>query len=593
MTTDVRWDLGPLYAGPDDPVIARDEAEVDRKIEAFQSHRDRLSGPNVRPEEVAGILEDYEAIRFLQSRLGTYAGLAACADQSDPRLAALFARQQEKDSRWSAQTLFVELGLRRLPVATLDRIAKSPACARYRHFVRYQAALARHTLSEAEEQIILKKNIAGRDAQVRFREEFAARLEFGVMTVDGREQKMTMALLAALQEHRDPEVRLQARTRLLETYRTGLPIFTFLYQGIVKDHGVEAELRGFPEPIEVENVPNEIPGHVVKALLAAGRKYLPVMRDYFAWKREKLGLPRMRTSDLLAPLPGASEETIPWSASRDLVERSFARLDPMIATEVGRFFAEERIDAGARGGKRQGAFCAPVPGGHPYILMSYTDNLSSLVTLAHELGHGVHFTLSGESQTLLQAYQMSKVVAETASEFGECLLRDQLLESSDDRSLRLKILAGEVERFISVVFRQLLFTEFELKVHDLAAREPLTADGLCDLWEDLTREYYGPDIDLLDCDRLGWTMVGHFVFSPFYCYSYALSQVVVLALYRRWKQDGADFLPRYLELLRGGASGSPTELLGRAGIDLRGPTVLEEAFMELDERVREVKAVTA
>ncbi len=589
MTADIRWNLTPLYAGPDDPAITRDEAELDRMVERFQRHRPKLEDPGISPEQVAEIISEYERIRSVEARLGTYAVLAAAADQEDARLTGLFARIQERISRWTARTIFAELALQRLPATTLDKLAESPECARYRHFIRYMAALAPHTLSEAEEQIILKKNIAGRDATVRFREEHAAKLDFGSMTVDGVERRMTMADLASLQEHRDPEIRCQARTRALETYKAELPIFTFLYQNVVKDHAVEAELRGFGEPIDVENVPNEIPGEVVKRLIETARKHLPAMRDYYEWKRGRLGLDRIRTCDLVAPLPGAADTRIAWDSSRGLVERSFARLDPSMATEIGRFFEEGRLDPGPRKGKRQGAFCAPAPGMQPYVLLSYTDNLSSLVTLAHELGHGIHFSLSGSAQTYLQAYRMSKVIAETASEFGECLLRDHLLEMSDNRALRLQILAGEVERFIGVVFRQILFTEFEIRAHERASRETLTADGLSDLWEELNRDYYGPGVELLECDRAGWATVGHFVFNPFYCYSYALSQVVVLALYRKWKERGSAFLPGYIDLLRGGWSVTPEEMLGRAGIDLRSPTVLEEAFKELKERVQELK----
>jgi oligoendopeptidase F len=588
---DVRWDLSPIYQGPDDPAIARDEEEVDRRVAAFQSYRGTLSEAAADAAHVEKIIKDIEAIQIRIHRLYAFASLGAAISQDDPKKLALLARIQERYRRWSAQVVFATLDLRRLPIATIERLAGAPALLPYRHFLLHQAALAPHTLSEAEEKVILKKNIGGRDAQVRFREEFTGRLDFGTLHVNGDEKQMTFASLISLQENPDRDVRLRARTRLNETFLAHLPVFGFLFTNVVKDHGVEAELRGYAEPIDVENVPNEIPGIVVKNLLDLARKHLPSLHAYYAWKASRLGVPRLRTCDLMAPYPGTGAATIPWSESRDLVTGAFARLDPAMAGEVGLFFDEGRLDAGPRRAKRAGAFCSPVPGLKPHVLLSYTETLGSLVTLAHELGHGVHFILSASEQPYLQAYGMSKVIAETASEFGECLLRDHVLETTKDDVLRRQIAVSEVERFINVVYRQLLFTEFEMKVHEMAARQPLTADALSDLWVELARDHYGPNVEMLETDRAGWATIGHFVFNPFYCYSYALSQVVVLALYRKWKREGGAFLPQFLALLRGGSSGTPAELLARAGIDLHDPTVLEEAFREFEERVQAAREV--
>lgn len=582
---DARWDLSHLYQGPEDPALFRDEEEVDRLVASFQAYRGTLSDPSVGAAHVEKVVRDLEAIQFRVHRLSAFASLAAAVSQDDPKKTSLMARMQERTRRWSSQTIFATLDLRRLPVKELSRLADSPPLRPYRHFLLYQAKLAPHTLSEAEEKIVLKKNIGGRDAQVRFRDEVAGRLDFGVLRVDGQDRPMTFASLITLQESPDADLREQARTRLNETFLAQLPIFAFLYANVVKDHGVETELRGYAEPIDVENIPNEIPGSVVRNLIGVARKHLPALRGYYNWKAAKLGRPLLRTCDLMAPFPGTGAATIPWAASRDLVTGAFRRLDPPLAEEVGRFFDEARLDAGARRAKRPGAFCAPIPGAKPHVLLSYTETWGSLVTLAHELGHGVHFVLSASEQSYLQSFGMSKVVAETASEFGECLLRDHVLEITKDSTLKRQIAVSEVERFINVVFRQLLFTEFELAVHEQAAKRPLTADSLCDLWIEFARGHYGPDVELLDTDRAGWATVGHFVFNPFYCYSYALSQVVVLALYRKWKREGIGFLPQFLALLRGGWSGSPAELLGRAGIDLNDSNVLEEAFREFEERV--------
>ncbi|MDM7913685.1 MAG: M3 family oligoendopeptidase [Candidatus Eisenbacteria bacterium] len=589
----VRWDLRPIYAGPKDPKIAKDEAEVDRLVASFQEHRGKLKSAKVTARQARAALEQYEKIRFLADRLVTYAHLAVSADAEDSTLCALLARLEERHSLWLSQTVFAELEYRRLPAAAMKRLLQSPLLAPYRHWLAYQGSLAPHTLSEAEEKLALKKDIAGRNAIVRFREEFAARLDFGTLLVGGQERKMSFGALISLQESPDPDVRLRSRERLLETFADHKSVFSFLYSSVVKDHGIEAEMRRFEKPIDVENIPNEIPGEVVENLLRLWRKHLPDLHGYYAWRKGRMGLPSFRSCDLTAPLPGVDPKPIPWEQTRGLVEGAFARIDPSFGTRVSRFFEEGRLDAGARQGKRGGAFCAPVPGREPYVLLSYTGTWNSLVTLAHELGHGIHFSLSGESQCYLQAYRMSKVIAETASEFGECLLRDHLLETREDPDLRRQILSSEVDRFIGVVFRQLLFTQFERDVHERSKSEPLTCEALCDLWMERNREQYGPDVELLPQDRFAWAFVGHFVFNPFYCYSYALSQVVVLALYRKWKREGNAFVPAFVDLLRSGWSDSPVDLLAKAGIDLRDPRVLEEAFLEFRDRVRDLKEAMA
>lgn len=587
----VQWDLSTIYDGPNDPAIGRDEAEIDRLVDSLQAYRGSLERRAENAEEVAAVLADLEKIRFLADRLVTFAALGAATNQDDSKHTTLHARIEERHSRWTAQIVFVELELRRLPAEMLGRLIESPKVKDYRHFLKYQASLAKHTLSEAEEQLALKKNIAGRDASVRFREEHAARLDFGTLMVNGEERPMTAPALMSLREHPDPEVRYKARHRLNEAFGSELPVFAFIYGSVVKDHGVDTELRSYSEPIEVENVPNEVPGEVVRNLITASHKYLPELHEFYRWKAEKLGIEKLRTCDQAAPMPGSEPESISWEFARSAVQDSFAKLGPSFSDHVGAFFDDRRLDAAVRKGKRGGAFCAPIPGMKPYVLMSYTGTLSALVTLAHELGHGIHFVLSGEEQSYLQAYNMSKVIAETASEFGECLLRDHLLETSDDDALKRRLVLSEVDRFIGVIYRQLFFTEFELAVHERAAKEPLPAETLCEIWEKLSIEHYGPHVEHLENDRFGWSIVGHFVFNPFYCYSYALSQVVVLALYRKWKTEGEAFLPRLLDLLRGGWSGTPVELLARAGMDLKDPAVMEDAFLEFKDRVKAAKEV--
>ncbi len=586
---DVRWDLSRLYRGIDDPRIERDREEVERRVVALERRRGAIAAGD--PAAVASVLEEYEDLSVVWDRLTTFAQLAACVDETDEAKVALRERFDELSRRWQARIVFINLEIQKIPDDRFARAVEDPRLAPYRHFLRFQKKLALHTLSENEEQIILKKNIAGRDAMVRFREEFASKMDFGRLVVDGEEREMTESELRALLEHPDPGTRAAAVERIFETYAREREVFHFLYANVLKDHGIERELRGYERPIDVECLSNEIDREIVDLAIAAARRHLPLVHEFYRWKGRALGLPRMRTCDRAAPITGKKPAPMRWEEGRRRIAEALGRFDAEFERAAAAFFEERRIDAAVHRGKRGGGFCAPVHGDDPYILVNYTDDVPSVMTTAHELGHAVHLAFSRRAQRPIQAYGMSKVIAETASEFFEAVLADHLIETSEDPALERYLLGDELDSFLATVNRQLMFTEFEIAAHDEAARGPVRAETLCDLWERLSREYYGPHVDLMPGERVGWSAIPHFYFNPFYCVSYALSHVVVLALYARYKKTGRDFVPGYRDLLAAGASGSPEELLGRAGIDLRDPRVYDEAYGEFArrfERLREL-----
>lgn len=578
----VRWSLERIYPALDDPGIAADERAAQELVTRLQADRGKITSNQSTPADVLRIIEDYERFAAISDRLLGFGYLQAHSDHGDAQRNALHARLQEAQQRWSADLLFIEVELRRLPEARLAKLIADPLLRRYRHFLARQAAQARYTLSEPEERIIVKKNIAGRSAVVRFREEFAANMDFGRLEIDGQEREVTESDLAALRFHPQAETRERARIQLFETYRRHLDVFAFAYTSVVKDHAIECELRGFARPMDAENVPNEIDGAVVDALIAVNRDRSRLIHDFYGWKAQRLGQKKLKTSDLYVPLVDSPPRKIRWEEATGWIDRAMSRFSPDFAARGRRFSEELRIDAPPRRGKGGGAFCYPVPERDPFVFVNYTGDVSSAITLAHELGHGIHFMLSWESQPLLQAYWMSKVMAETASEFNELLLIDLLLDELTDSAIRRSLLSQTVDRFMGTVDRQLMFTEFEEAVHGRGAGSPLQADFLNDTWVELLRAHYGPHVDLLPPEHAGWSAVPHFVFNPFYCYSYALSQVVVLALYASYKERGRDFVPGYLELLRSGGSGTPQELLARAGVDLSDRRVLERAYDECE-----------
>jgi len=587
---DVHWDLSRFYAGALDPRIAADQAEIERRIGLLERHRGTLAEGSAA--HIAAVLEELEAASTIWSRLTGYAHLLACVDEQDEAKVALRERYDGLSRKWQARIVFIDLELQRIPPEREKALTLDPALEPYRHYVRHQRKLAPHTLSEKEEQVILKKNVAGRDAIVRFREEYAAKMDFGRMVVDGVDKEMTESELRALMRHSDASLREAAALRIYETYAKNRSVIHFLYASVVNDQGIEREMRGYKEPIEIENVSNEIDREVVDQAIAACRRNLHIVQDFYRFKAKALGLPRLKTSDRLAPITGERPKPILWPEGRALISGALARFDGEFHKAAEVFYDERRVDAAVHKGKRGGGFCAPVPSEDPYILVNYTDDADSMLTMAHELGHAVHFAFSRRKQRLLQAYGMSKVIAETASEFFEAVLSDHLIETVKDPVLERYLLGHEIDGFLATVNRQLMFTEFELAAHGLAAEGPISAEALSDAWERLSREYYGPDVELLPGERVGWSTIPHFFFNPFYCVSYALSHVVVLALYARYRETGASFVPGYRALLEAGWSGSPKELLAKAGIDLADPKIYDAAYRELARRIEKLKSLT-
>jgi oligoendopeptidase F len=414
-------------------------------------------------------------------------------------------------------------------------------------------------------------------------------MDFGKLAVDGEEREMTESELRALMRHEDPKVREAAATRIYETYQKSRPVIHFLYSSIVADAGIERELRSYRRPIDVENVSNEIDFAVIEQVIAAAHRHMGVVHEFYRFKAGVLGLGRLKTSDRMAPITGERPKPITWSESRSHIAASLERFDPEFKRAADVFWDERRVDASVHKGKRGGGFCSPVPHEDPYILVNYVDDADSMLTMAHELGHAVHFAFSRRKQRLLQAYGMSKVIAETASEFFEAVLSDHLIESVKDPVLERYLLGHEIDGFLATVHRQLMFTEFELAAHGDAEKGPIGAEQLSDHWERLSKLYYGPHVDLLPGERVGWSTIPHFFFNPFYCVSYALSHVVVLALYARYKREGARFIPGYRELLAAGWSGTPAELLKKAGIDLTDPRIYDSAYEELARRIERLK----
>jgi oligoendopeptidase F len=585
----VTWDLSPLYASPDDPRIDEDLAAADRAAAALDARwRGRVAA--LDPATLATAVAEYEAIDERGRRPSFYASLLFAADTTDERARRLLERTRERWVAVANAVTFFELEVKALPAADWARLAVHPALGDVRHWAETLRRRAPHTLSEPEERIVNQKNLTGREALVRLFDEVSSSFRFRV-EVGGTERDLTGEETLALLQHPDAAVRERAYRTFLETFAGQEVVLTGVFNAILQDHRLDCELRRYPDPVAPTHLDNEVRAETVETMMAATERRYPLAQEYFRLKARLLGLPRLKNTDLYAPL-GAAPATIPFADAQALVLDSFAAFSPAFADRARAFFERRWIDAEVRPGKRLGAFCAsPGPYGNPWILLSYTGTPRDVATLAHELGHGIHDCLAARQRAL--NYEPPLTLAETASTFCEMVLMRGLLAREPRPAVRREILCAKIEDTIATVFRQNVLTRFEMAAHARRRDELLGADALCDLWWAENAKLYGDAVEMIPAYRWGWSYIPHFVHSRFYCYAYVFGELLVLALWQRWVEEGAAFLPRYEALLAAGGSDAPAALLRPLGVDLDDPAFWDRGFRALEGLVAELRATLA
>jgi oligoendopeptidase F len=447
---------------------------------------------------------------------------------------------------------------------------------------RRSQAKSPHTLSEPEEKIINEKDNTGRNAFGRLFSEITSSLSF-TLEKDGKEQELNLSQILSLLH--DPDRGL--RRRALDTLYHGLSqhgqVLTFIYDALIQDHLTMDRLRHYPDPIAQRHLFNEIDGDAVKIMMRVTEENYHLAQDYFLLKAKLLDLPRLALYDQYAPV-GKDVRPFPYQQAKKVILEAFAAFDSQFRQIAGEFFAKDWIDAEIRKGKRGGAFCAsPSPQLHPYILCNYDDNLRDVMTVAHELGHGLHGCLS-RGQNYFN-YDTPLTTAETASVFAEMLIFDDLLARQADPQVQIALLAGKLEDIFATVFCQNVLTQFEEMAFAARREKRLTPDALGNLWVQANGKYYGDAVEMPDGYRWGWSYIPHFIHSRFYCYSYVFGQLLVLALYRMYKDAGKSFVPKYLTLLEAGGSDAPEALLKPIGVDIHDPEFWRKGFEEISRLV--------
>ena len=559
------WDLADLYPGRESPELARDLATAEKQAADFQgAHAGRLAGYTAK--QLAEAIAQYERLDETLTRAMSYADLTYAGNQSDAELARFYQTMQERVNAVSTRLIFFTLEINRLDDAGLAARLTDPALQRYAPWLRDVRVRKAHDLSDEIERLLHEKYVAGRAAWNRLFDETMAGLRF---PLDGKD--LTSAEIFHLLSERDPKLRRDAAKSIGGVLAVNARLFALITNTLAKDKEIEDRWRKYARPISSRNLANLVEDEVVDALIKAVRDAFPrLSHRYYRMKARWFGVEQLDYWDRNAPLPESDEKIIPWAEARDRVLAAYGRFSPELASVGKRFFDGKWIDAPVRPGKSPGAYAHPtVPSAHPYLLVNYLGKTRDVMTLAHELGHGVHQVLAGGQGQLLS--QTPLTLAETASVFGELLTFRGLLDSEKDPRRRKAMLAGKVEDMLNTVVRQIAFVEFERRVHDERRQSELTADRIGQIWLDVQGESLGPALRFDDEYKYYWSYIPHFIHTPFYVYAYAFGDCLVNSLYAAYLKTPSGFAQKYLDMLRAGGAKRHKELLAPFGLDASDP----------------------
>jgi oligoendopeptidase F len=589
------WDLEPLVGGEGSDGVERRLGDALTRAQAFAaSYAGKLGSLDV--SGLAEAMHELAVIHELVGRAGTYAALRFSADTADPANGALLQKAQERATAIETTLLFFELEWAALPEERAQELLAGEGLDFCRHHLRTVRRYRDHLLSEPEEKILSEKALTGAGAWARLFEELTSAIEVELPEADGGGRAGgapverdagdggRVALDVALSRLvlGDREVRRATAEAVTAALAPGLRTRAFLFNTLLADKATDDRLRRYPHWLAARNLANEASDESVAALIEAVRRRYEIPRRWYRLKAKLLGVERLADYDRMAAVT-EDDVSFSFAQAREIVLDCYTSFSSELGEVAGRFFAERRIDAPVRPGKRGGAFCASaVPSIEPYVLLNYTARRRDVLTLAHELGHGVHFALAARQGIFHQSTPLT--LAETASVFGETVVFGRLLEQDASPASRLALLAENLEDTIATVFRQVAMNRFEDLVHS-ARREQgeLSVDRFGELWAESQAEMLGDSVELTEGYRSWWSYIPHFINSPGYVYAYAYGQLLALSVYERYEQVGPELVPRYLELLAAGGSRSPEELGGIVDVDLTDPGFWD-AGLDLVER---------
>jgi len=581
------WDLTDLYNDLKDPNIRRDLDDAKSRSQAFQqTYQGKLN--DLSGDELAAAIAEYEAISEICGKIGSFAQLKYAGDSSDAAIGQFYQFVQEEMTGISSLSLFFGLEINRIEDASLDaKYEQSEALRRYRPWLDENRAFRPHQLSDEVEQVLHERRVAGSAAWVRLFDQTMAELRF---PIDGEE--LTMSDAANMLSSSKVDDRKKAAKSIGDVLGKNIKLLAHITNTLAKDKEIDDRLRKFPTPVSSRNLSNQVEDEVVDALnTAVKNSHADLSHRYYRLKAKWFGVDQLDYWDRNAPLPDDDDRQIDWDTARSTVLKAYGEFSPELAEVGKKFFDNPWIDVPPRAGKSSGAFAHPtVPSAHPYLLLNYHGKTRDVMTLAHELGHGVHQVLAAEQGYFLSDTPLT--LAETASVFGEMLTFQSMLRAESDPKMKRIMLAGKVEDMLNTVVRQIAFFEFEKRVHEKRREGELTVDEICEIWIAVQHESLGDAIRYEDEYKYYWSYIPHFIHSPFYVYAYAFGDCLVNSLYDVYQGAEDGFQQKYLDMLKAGGTKRHQELLAPFGLDASDPAFWQRGLNMIKRMIDELEELS-
>ena len=578
------WDLSDLYPGPKSKELESDLAKLRLNAENFEK-KHQTNVAEMSGTKLARCITEYEKIDETIGRIMSYAQLIYASDMSNPENGQFYQSMQEAVTEISSKLLFFTLEINRIDDSEFDQKLKTPELSHFAPWIRDVRVFRPHQLSDELEKMLLEKSVTGRSAWIRLFDETMADLRFEI-----DDQELTIAEILDLLSHKDGDKRKTAALTLGAKLNDNIKLYSLITNSLAKDKEIEDKWRQYAKPVSSRNRINQVEDDVVDALVTTvTQSYERLSHRYYKLKAEWFGVKQLNYWDRNAPLPNDDDTVIEWKDAKRIVLDSYDAFSPDLALIGEEFFDKNWIDAPPRAGKASGAFAHPtVPSVHPYLLLNYQGKSRDVMTLAHELGHGVHQVLASQQGHLMADTPLT--LAETASVFGEMLTFQSLLRNKSTKQERNILLASKVEDMLNTVVRQIAFHEFETAVHDQRRGGELTPDAIGDIWMSIQEKSLGPAIKLERNYDSFWSYIPHFIHSPFYVYAYAFGDCLVNSLYAVYQDSDKGFAENYIEMLRAGGTLGHKELLKPFNLDAsdnkfwaKGLYMIESFIDELDD----------
>lgn len=580
-TTDVLWNLDALYDSPEDELLQDD---LDLCIQEAELLKNLCSGKmaELEPSVFARIVRRIERIQINLDRMDTYAFLYFVTQVKNDAASAFMQKCKEDASLVNRELVFFDLEWAQLDQESADKLLAGEETAPYRHFLQNIRKYKKHLLSESRESLLLEIAPVGQESWLTLFEKLMGHLEFG------ENKRSEEEVLSDLYDA-SREIRQKAAKELTEGLESQLHILTHIFNTILAGKMIDDRMRNYPSWVSSRNLSNELKNETVEALVNSTTERYDIVQRYYGIKKELLGLDELQDYDRYAPLPSLPQELVSWQECKDIVLDGFREFSPEMADIANLFFEQNWIHAPLLDGKRGGAFAHPaVPDANPYILVNYTGNLRDVSTVAHELGHGIHQYLAREKGYFNSDTPL--VLAETASVFAELLIFHKQVATINEPAARKAFICQKLESIFATVFRQISMNRFEDMIHNSRRdKGEIATDELSNLWMQSQRDMFGDSVTLNDHYKIWWSYIPHFLHTPGYVYSYAFGELLVLALYNRYLEEGEGFIPKYIHLLQEGGSHSPYELLQPFNIDLNDPVFWQGGLTVIENMLNEVE----